>query len=52
MPVFTYKCKKCKTEYEGVELQGEKLDNCPKCGSKAATKLPSTNVKVRTSKKS
>ena len=52
MPVFNYKCKKCGTEYEGIELQGEKIDKCPKCGSKSAEKLPSASVRIKTSKKS
>jgi putative FmdB family regulatory protein len=51
MPIFDYKCKNCGTKYEGIVLKGEKLDKCPKCGSKKAQQQMPTSVKIKTSRK-
>ena len=47
MPLFDFKCTKCGRVYEGVVLQGEKIDNCPKCGCPKATQLFNTKIRVQ-----
>ncbi|PKN70581.1 MAG: FmdB family transcriptional regulator [Deltaproteobacteria bacterium HGW-Deltaproteobacteria-10] len=43
MPIFEFKCKKCKTVFEELIFSAadEKKTVCPKCGSKKSDKLMS-----------
>jgi len=44
MPIFEFKCKKCKNTFEELVLSSaeEKEMSCPKCGSGNTEKLMST----------
>jgi len=33
MPIYTFKCPKCKTEYEAIVNINQEYDKCPKCKS-------------------
>ncbi len=39
MPIFEYKCKKCKHQFEALVRSGEEKPSCPKCASKNLEKL-------------
>lgn len=41
MPIFEYKCLKCKKKFEKLILKDEKVE-CPECGSEDVKKLISS----------
>ncbi|MBN2282990.1 MAG: zinc ribbon domain-containing protein [Deltaproteobacteria bacterium] len=43
MPIYEYRCKKCKHEFEELRFSGDRDSDvvCPKCGKKAAERMMS-----------
>jgi putative FmdB family regulatory protein len=41
MPLFDFRCKKCRKEFEALVL-GDDIPVCPHCGAKKLEKLMST----------
>lgn len=41
MPIFEYRCTKCKEEFEELVLNSNEEISCPKCKSKKIEKKPS-----------
>ena len=40
MPIYEYRCEKCKTVFEKLIFAGDKEDiNCPKCDSREVIKI-------------
>ncbi len=42
MPIFEYKCAKCKQEFERIVFSDQAEVVCPKCGSREIERLLST----------
>ena len=40
MPIYEYRCKKCKAQFEKLQRMNEKAE-CPKCGSGSVERLMS-----------
>jgi putative FmdB family regulatory protein len=44
VPIYNYKCGRCKKEYEYFHVRSDDKAICPHCGSSDPKKLPSKNV--------
>ena len=42
MPIFEFRCKKCRTKFEKLMFGSKASVACPSCGSSKVEKLPST----------
>jgi putative FmdB family regulatory protein len=54
MPIYEYRCGKCKRKFEQIVLRGRALEEarCPKCGSRTVERLLSSFAMSGVSRKS